>query len=172
MNKTASRSIAACVDGCMFGLAPNRTELYIPQRGVQWKQGVVIYRMLYTSLLYNTTPIHCTPLPLHPPVMNAQERCDVVDLTVLVVPLCKLPAGLHYSMICVCMCTYICMYVCICIYIYICIHIHTYIDICCMCVYTYIYIYIYVYICRSCVYIYIYIMYSDMYIPTYIYTYT
>ena len=23
-----------------------------------------------TSLLYNTTPIHCTPLPLHPPVMN------------------------------------------------------------------------------------------------------
>ena len=28
--------------------------------------------MLYTSLLYNTTPIHCTPLPLHPPVMNTQ----------------------------------------------------------------------------------------------------
>ena len=40
---------------------------YIPQRGVQWKQGVVIYMTLYTSLLYNTTPIHCTPLPLHPP---------------------------------------------------------------------------------------------------------
>ena len=39
----------------------------IHQRGVQWKQGVVIYMMLYTSLLYDTTPIHCTPLPLHPP---------------------------------------------------------------------------------------------------------
>ena len=46
---------------------------YIPQRGVQWKQGVAIYMMLYTSLLYNTTPIHCTPLPLHPPVMNTQS---------------------------------------------------------------------------------------------------
>ena len=41
------------------------------QRGVQWKQGVGIY-MIYTSLLYNTTPIHCTPLPLHPPVMRTQ----------------------------------------------------------------------------------------------------
>ena len=29
--------------------------------------------MLYTSLLYNATPIHCTPLPLHPPVMNTQQ---------------------------------------------------------------------------------------------------
>ena len=28
--------------------------------------------MLYTSLLYNTTPIHCTPLPLHAPVINTQ----------------------------------------------------------------------------------------------------
>ena len=46
--------------------------LKIHQRGVQWKQGVVIYMMLCTSLLYNTTPIHCTPLPLHPPVMNTQ----------------------------------------------------------------------------------------------------
>ena len=34
----------------------------IHQRGVQWKQGVVICMMLYTSLLYHTTPIHCTPL--------------------------------------------------------------------------------------------------------------
>ena len=25
------------------------------------------YRMLYISLVYNTTPIHRTPLPLHPP---------------------------------------------------------------------------------------------------------
>ena len=49
--------------------------LYLPlkihQRGVQWKQGVVIYMMLYTSLLYNTTPpSSAPPFPLHPSVMN------------------------------------------------------------------------------------------------------
>ena len=44
----------------------------IHQRGVQWKQGVVICMVLHTSLLYNPTPIRCTPLPLHPPVMNTQ----------------------------------------------------------------------------------------------------
>ena len=43
---------------------------YVPQRGVQWKQGVVIYMTLYTSLLYDTTPIHCTPLRLHPPLRS------------------------------------------------------------------------------------------------------
>ena len=48
--------------------------LYILQRGVQWTQGVVICIMLYTMLLYNTTPIHCTRLPLHPPVMNTDQR--------------------------------------------------------------------------------------------------
>ena len=41
-------------------------------KGVQWKQGVVICMVLYTILLYNPAPIHCTPLPLHPPVMNTQ----------------------------------------------------------------------------------------------------
>ena len=41
---------------------------YIHQRGVQWKHGVVIYMMLYTILLHNTTPIHCTLLPLYPPL--------------------------------------------------------------------------------------------------------
>ena len=46
--------------------------LYILQRGVQWKQDVVIRMLLYTILLYNTSPIHCTPLPLHPPLMNTQ----------------------------------------------------------------------------------------------------
>ena len=46
--------------------------LKIHQSGVQWKQGVVICTMLYTSVLHDTTPIHCTPLPLHPPVMNTQ----------------------------------------------------------------------------------------------------
>ena len=48
--------------------------LYILQRGVQWKHGVVIRVVLYTILLYNTIPIHCTPLPLHPPVMNTHTR--------------------------------------------------------------------------------------------------
>ena len=48
--------------------------LKIHQRGVQWKQGVVIYMVLYTSWLYTTTPIHCTPLPLHPPMMNTQSH--------------------------------------------------------------------------------------------------
>ena len=36
---------------------PQLVAIYIPQRGVQWKQGVVIYMMLYTSLLCNTTPL-------------------------------------------------------------------------------------------------------------------
>ena len=44
--------------------------VYIPQRGVQWKQGAVIYMTLYTSSLYNTTPTHCTPDPLHPPLQS------------------------------------------------------------------------------------------------------
>ena len=44
--------------------------VYILQRGVQWKQGVVICMVLYTILLYDTTPIHCTPLRLHPPLQS------------------------------------------------------------------------------------------------------
>ena len=55
------------------------------QRGVQWKQGVVICMLLYTCLLHNTTPIHCTPLRLHPPLMNTQE-C-LVSLLVLLLSL-------------------------------------------------------------------------------------
>ena len=51
-----------------------RGALYILQRGVQWKQGVVVYRTLYTSLLYNTTPIHCTPHPLHPPLQSIHSQ--------------------------------------------------------------------------------------------------
>ena len=47
-------------------------KLYIPQRA-QWKQGVVIYMTLYTSLLYNTTPIHCTLDPLHPPLQSIHK---------------------------------------------------------------------------------------------------
>ena len=48
--------------------------VYILQRGVQWKQGVVIYMTLYTSSLYDITSIHCTPLPLHPPLLSIQVR--------------------------------------------------------------------------------------------------
>ena len=46
--------------------------LYILQRGVQWKEGVVICMVLYSILLYNTTPIHCNPDPLHPPLQSVQ----------------------------------------------------------------------------------------------------
>ena len=49
----------------------------IHQRGVQWKQGVMNYLMLCTSLNYNPTPIHCTPLQLHPTVMNTKRPCAV-----------------------------------------------------------------------------------------------
>ena len=45
----------------------------IHQRGVQWKQGVVVHNILQAVLLYVTTPIHCTPLPLHPPLMNTHK---------------------------------------------------------------------------------------------------
>ena len=48
------------------------TWVKIHQRGAQWKQGVVICMLSYTSLLCNATPIHCTPFPLHPPLMNTQ----------------------------------------------------------------------------------------------------
>ena len=57
-----------------FNNAARREGLYIPQRGVQWKQGVVNHMMLCTILLYNTTPIHCTPLRLHPPLQSIQGR--------------------------------------------------------------------------------------------------
>ena len=54
--------------------------------GLQWKQGVVICMVLYTSLLYNTTPIHCTPPPTAPPlwwipniiiIIRSRQRCVV-----------------------------------------------------------------------------------------------
>ena len=40
--------------------------------GAVEKQGVVVYIILHIALLNNTTPIHCTSLPLHPPVMSTQ----------------------------------------------------------------------------------------------------
>ena len=39
----------------------NPDSFHILQRGVQWKQGVVICMVLHTTLLYNTAPIHCNP---------------------------------------------------------------------------------------------------------------
>ena len=68
--------------------APRRSPAAIPiamvikihQRRVQWKQGVVIYVMLCASLLSNPTPIHCIPLPLHPPVMNTQVIGSAVGI--------------------------------------------------------------------------------------------
>ena len=50
----------------------------IHPRGVQWKQGVLVYMILYAVPLYNTTPMHCTPLRLHPPLMNTHS-CPVFD---------------------------------------------------------------------------------------------
>ena len=52
----------------------NSLRLYILQRGVQWKEGVVVYIILQAALLYNSTPIHCTPLRLHPPLQSIHLR--------------------------------------------------------------------------------------------------
>jgi len=41
--------------------------------GVQWKQGVVASVMLCTASLENAAPNHCTPLPLHPTLLNTQR---------------------------------------------------------------------------------------------------
>ena len=104
--------------------------------GVQWKQGVVIRMFLYTILLYIyiyiyiTTPIHCTPLRLHPPVMNTHTSCapkwdlgnQVLNLARKRIISLHMFAYIH---------TYI-QHVCVYIYIYI-----------CMSLSLYIYIYIY-----------------------------
>ena len=36
------------------------------QRGVQWKQGVVVHIIVCVLLLHNATPIHCTPSAEYP----------------------------------------------------------------------------------------------------------
>ena len=56
------------------GVGVASASLKIHQRGVQWKQGVVICMLLDTSLLYKTTPIRCTPPHCTPPVMNTRSR--------------------------------------------------------------------------------------------------
>ena len=147
-----------------------RTEIYILQRGVQRKQGVVIYMTLYTSLLYNSTPIRCTPHPLHPHLQSIQALA--ANFGNLRAPIEHMeawggfPSGIYVY-----------------IYIYIYIHAHTYI-------YNYlnynIYIYtyrererererentdnIYIYIYKTYIYIYIYMIYI-IHIYIYIYTY-
>ena len=48
----------------------------VPHPGLHSAKGGAVetgcsdFMMLYISLLYDTNPMHCTPLPLHPPVMN------------------------------------------------------------------------------------------------------
>ena len=66
--------IAADFRGSSAARVRPHPPLYIPQRGVQWKEGVVICMVLRTSLFHDTTPIHCTPLPLHPPSMSIHPR--------------------------------------------------------------------------------------------------
>ena len=94
----------------------------IHQRGVQWKQGVVIYMLLYTSLLYNTTPIHCTPLPLHPPVVNTQSRTyHISSTTTTTITICMfiIISSIFIIIINIYIYIYICMYIYIYIYTYI-----------------------------------------------------
>ena len=40
--------------------------------GCSGNRCVVVYMLLHASLSYNTTPIHCTPDPLHPPLQSIQ----------------------------------------------------------------------------------------------------
>ena len=47
-------------------------QIKIHQRGVQWKQGVVVYIILQAVLLYNTTPLR-----MHPPLMNTPQTIFV-----------------------------------------------------------------------------------------------
>jgi len=50
------------------------SDLKIQQRRVQWKEGVVMFSILHTLSLHNATPNHYTPIPLHPPLLNTQDR--------------------------------------------------------------------------------------------------
>ena len=64
-----------------------RRPLKIHQRGVQWKQGVVICMLSYISLLYNTTPIHCTPFDEYPfkaPPLRCRRRPPPPPETIMI----------------------------------------------------------------------------------------
>ena len=69
---------------------------------------------LYTSLLYSTTPIHCTPLRLHPPLVNTDCNKNGMGQT-RSQPESTIPKENNY----------VHMYICIYIYIYIYIYVHT-----------------------------------------------
>ena len=63
----------------------------IHQRGVQWKQGVVVYMLLDTSVLYDTTPIHCTPLWWIPRGWSKTPQCVasyIVSIVVAIIVFC------------------------------------------------------------------------------------
>ena len=114
-------------------------QLKIHQRGVQWKQGVVFYMMLYTSLSYSTTPIHFTPLPLHPPGMSTQQHFCRLRRSPSALPrTVSFSYYYHYYYYYYYYC-YIHIYIYICICIFVSVYIYIYI-------YMYIYMYIYIYI--------------------------
>ena len=67
--------------------------------------------LLQAALLYDTTPIHCTPLPLHPPVMNTQQLPRFARAA-----RCGLTCALRYLYLSLSL--YMYMYIYIYIYIY------------------------------------------------------
>ena len=84
--------------------------LYILQRGVQWKQGVVIWMVLYTILLYNTTPIHCTPLWWIPNIIGQFSK-SFKGLVLVVLPLPIDDSHYMYITIYIYIYTYIYIYI-------------------------------------------------------------
>ena len=138
----------------------------------------MIYMTLYTSLLQNTTPIHCTPDPLHPPLQSIQDRQPAHGRK----PGSRMAKSLEKESTSSCVGSnkpitgpqlnwYIYIYIYIQLYIYIYIYTHlkgTSIYISLSIIYIYIHnIYIYIY---TNIYIYIYIQIC-MYIYIYIYIY-
>ena len=97
----------------------------IHQRGLQWKQGVVGHIIFYV-LLCNTTPIHCTPLRLHPPFDEYPSTHRFATETIQV---CH-----RYHARC-----HVCIYVYIYIYIYTCVYLS-------LSLYIYIYTQIYIFL--------------------------
>ena len=80
--------------------------------------------MLFTSLLYNTIPIRCTPLRLHPPVVNTQYGLDSsVRACLYRIGIARVPCSVVIAIVTSC----VCHWQVICIYIYIYIHTHLYI---------------------------------------------
>ena len=148
----------------LFAFPPSKTKnskwgflFYILQRGVQWKKGVVNYMTLYTSLLYNTAPIHCTPDPLHPPLqsihlcgLNNQDgyagvevrvtpiRTEIIIRATRIVYYIYIYIYINNTYINLSLSLYIYTYVCIYIYIYICIYTHYIHMYMLLCIYIYI----------------------------------